>query len=472
MRRLLTFLCDLLLRIFFRHIDVVGRHHIPEEGGVIFALNHPSGLIDPLFVLCLSGRKVSFLAKAPLFHMPFIGMFVRAFECLPVHRSADGNDPSKNREMMKRAEQLLTGGNALAIFPEATTHDDSSLKPFRSGAARIALSAEALGSAPVFIVPGALYYEEKQTFRSRAVLAFGPPLEVRGAQLDAAGEPALEGAQEYTAALRSAVQALVPIAQTPRGLALAENAERVFSAAVRDTPERCPRARQALAAPSRPSLSERMTTRNRILGGYHHLVERAPERVSALISRIEELATELETAGLPIDARPHRSGLDALRLRHVLALLSLSPLALVGTLLHLPAYVLIRSIAFRYSKNEMAVVATTKLVAGLLFFPLTWLLGAFGVVSLWGGTWGAVAFFIGPLLGWVTMHFHDFLASWGHHLRLLRRARRATLGWENVIARRALIAEQMAHLMAEVGTEVAAQELSAPPALTPQAHGQ
>src|SRR5690606_8553353 len=200
------------------------------------------------FVLCLSDKKISFLAKEPLFRMPFVSIFVKAFECLPVQRSRDGGDPQKNREMMANAAELLSRGNALALFPEGTSHSHTALKQFRSGAARIALSARALSDESVHIVPAAIYYEEKTTFRSRAVFAYGPPLAVPRIELDETAQPPASVANELTSALKLAVESIVPTAQNASDLVLAETAERILSAAIRDTPEQCPNTQSLLSA--------------------------------------------------------------------------------------------------------------------------------------------------------------------------------------------------------------------------------
>jgi 1-acyl-sn-glycerol-3-phosphate acyltransferase len=73
MRRFITPILRLIARTFFRRIEIVGWETVPR-GPVIFAANHPNGLIDPLFLLCFVPRPVSFLAKAPLFRMPLIGL--------------------------------------------------------------------------------------------------------------------------------------------------------------------------------------------------------------------------------------------------------------------------------------------------------------------------------------------------------------------------------------------------------------
>lgn len=55
-----------ILGLFFRRIDVSGTNRVPPRGPVIFAINHPNGLVDPLLLLTFVPRPVSFLAKAPL----------------------------------------------------------------------------------------------------------------------------------------------------------------------------------------------------------------------------------------------------------------------------------------------------------------------------------------------------------------------------------------------------------------------
>jgi len=144
MRTLLTPLLRLVLRIFFRRIEVTGAERVPRAGPVIFVLNHPNGLIDPAFLLCLAPRRVSFLAKAPLFSMPVIGAIARAFEAIPVHRRQDaGSDLAKNAQTFETARAVLVRGGTIAIFPEGTSHSDPKLRPLKTGTARIALGAAA-----------------------------------------------------------------------------------------------------------------------------------------------------------------------------------------------------------------------------------------------------------------------------------------------------------------------------------------
>ncbi len=452
LRSLLVALCRFLLRIFFRRIEVVGLHRLPEEGSVLFALNHPSGLVDPLFILCLSGRRVSFLAKEPLFRMPVIGLFVRAFECLPVYRSEDGADPEKNRAMMRAASDLLARGNALALFPEGTSHSDTNLKRFRSGAARIALSARALGAEPVRIVPSALYYEKKQTFRSRAVLCLGTPIDVPKVELDDAGEAPQPFGHELTNDLRCAIEALMPTADSADILMVAERAERVLSAAVRDSPDECGDAARALLPPSdeseRLTLAARMARRRRLLDEYFQLVDVAPERVHELISAILRLSDELEAIGLPVDAAPMSAHIGGRKFRLLLLGGMLAPLATIGILMHMPAYQMVRYIAFRYSGGQADVTATVKLLAGVLFFPITWSVVGCLVGASLGTASGAAAALFAAALGYITIATTEIWGSVARSFSTFKRARRAGLDWPSIVKRRTEIVREMAQLAA------------------------
>jgi len=131
-RTLLRPLLRLILRVFFRRIEVSGAEGVPATGPVIFVLNHPNGLIDPAFLLCLAPRRVSFLAKAPLFRMPIIGAICRSFEAIPVHRRQDaGADLTKNAETFETARAVLVKGGTIAVFPEGASHSDDKLRPLK-----------------------------------------------------------------------------------------------------------------------------------------------------------------------------------------------------------------------------------------------------------------------------------------------------------------------------------------------------
>lgn len=367
MVKLLLLLCRLVLRIFFRRIEIVGREHLPE-GKVMFALNHPNGLIDPLFILCYAPRPVSFLAKAPLFTMPVVGYFVRSFRCLPVYRQQDNNDPRQNRVMMQRAVELLAEGSALALFPEGTSHSDPRLKPFRSGAARIALSAAALSGDVVRIVPVGLYYSRKAVFRSSALLVFGPPLAVSAAKAHDHFEPPREEVQELTHRLAEQVGALTLQARSDEAIDLAKLAERIIAAANRD---------EGLTGPR--SMAEQLDLRQQLVEGHARIENRL--EVAPLVARLRAYETRVRELDLRVDQVFEYPPLAVLRyvVRVFVILVVLLLPGCIGLVVHYATYRLIGWLAFRYAKSDIDVLATGKVVMGLLLFPVTWILAGVAV---------------------------------------------------------------------------------------------
>jgi len=396
-------LFGLILRIFFRRIEVSGAERVPQRGPVIFVLNHPSGLIDPAFLLCLAPRRVSLLAKAPLFRMPVIGFFCRAFDAIPVHRRQDaGSDPSQNRETFDTARAVLARGGAIAIFPEGASHSDPKLRPLKTGAARIAFGAAGglAESSPIRIVPAGLYYRAKRTFRSAALLYFGEPFAVEPVALAPGEEPPAGPVRELTARIEQALAAVTLQAEQAEAHALVERAQRIVSA-------------QDDAPASPPSLADEFALRRRLLEDYDVVRAQWPERFAALATRIDRYEAALAAAGLdPRQLAPSRFTLGRVAgyvAKAVLVLLLLLPAALVGVVVHYPAYRAVGFVATGMAKGAEDALASIKVLAAMLLFPLTWTLVA-AIVWRWRGIEaGVLAFAIAPLTAYAALVFFERL---------------------------------------------------------------
>ena len=109
-----------------------------------------------------------------------------AFGSIPIYRAHESGRAAtrplcvSNDDSFARCRAELASGGALALFPEGVSHSDPQLRPLKTGAARIALSAEAEhdGKLGITVVPVGLYYERKTMFRSSVLLAVGAPLAV------------------------------------------------------------------------------------------------------------------------------------------------------------------------------------------------------------------------------------------------------------------------------------------------------
>jgi glycerol-3-phosphate O-acyltransferase/dihydroxyacetone phosphate acyltransferase len=406
LRRFVIGVLRFALRVFFRRIEVVGVERVPAGGPVVFVLNHPNGLVDPAFLFCFAPRRVSFLAKSPLFHMPVVGFLIRQMEAIPVYRQQDeGADTSRNRETFERSHALLRRGGTIAICPEGKSHSEPNLQPLKTGAARIALGAasvaggEGAAAARLRIVPAGLYYTAKTTFRSGALLYFGEPLEVEPAALDETGEPPRAAVRELSDRIADALRALTLNADRHEALAVVARAERIFSSGEDETEEG-------------DSLARELRRRRRFVEGYAFHRERSPERLAELERRIHQYEEELLQVGIE---DPRQLSTEAVA-RHArpfhlltrgLLFALLSPLALAGTLAHYPAYTLAGVLATRLSQNYDDVLSTFKIMAAMLLFPATWL--ALAALSyFYAGWWGvAAALLAAPLAGYAALRTRE-----------------------------------------------------------------
>ena len=76
--------------MYFDHIAVHGRRHIPHGVPAIFASNHPSGLLDPMVLMAsLPDRHITGIAKHSLFGVPGVGHVLRTMQAVPAAKPHD-----------------------------------------------------------------------------------------------------------------------------------------------------------------------------------------------------------------------------------------------------------------------------------------------------------------------------------------------------------------------------------------------
>ncbi len=412
-RNAVTAFFRMCVRIFFRRIELLGMERVPD-GPVIFAVNHPNGLVDPLFLLCFARRPVSFLAKAPLFGYPVIGWFVRTFDTIPVYRKQD-NTTGTNAETFSRAREVLQRGGSIAIFPEGTTHDDPRLRALKTGAARIALGADV---EAMTVVPTGIYYTAKHVFRSSALVLFGEPIHVQ--PLAVKGEPPVAEVEQLTSAIDAGLDAVTLQADSHAALSLIARAEDIFT------------------ADDRQPLAEEFDLRRRFIAGYHYLCARDPRRLEHLQQSIAQFESELRSARL--DVHELRPRLDARRLFRLLVLL---PLALLGAVVNYPTYRLIGFLAKRFAKGEGNVLATMKFLAALLLYPLTYLAIALWAGFRFGALYGLACAVALPLLGYLALVVFEEVDDTIGDLRAVRHRMLRGAGHARLLAQREAIREEM-----------------------------
>jgi glycerol-3-phosphate O-acyltransferase/dihydroxyacetone phosphate acyltransferase len=414
-----------LLRLFYRRLDVVGLERVPLVEPLVVAANHNNSLVDPLILVATLPRRFRPLAKAGLFHHPLVGPFLWLVGGLPVRRRTDdgGDDPGRNAAMFKAVEDALLAGGAIAIFPEGVTQAEPKLMPVKTGASRMVLGAKRRGAASVTLLPVGLHFQEPGTFRGGSALVLvGEP--IRTSDLDETAD--FDGSvRELTARLGSALKALIVEADDRETLRLLKMVQLVAQEKTSDP-------------------AARVSWLRRASEGYRYWFERDPARVADLRKRFTEYGTELERAGFTEEELTHTyswGGVVRYSLRQGFALLVGLPLAAYGILVHVVPYKLTGLAAGALDRTEEE-IATDKIAAGLLVYPVCWLGESLLVSHFLGHVWIFVLLLLPSAF---------FAIGWHERLERVRRSARGLFaflgrGDERLRAEREELAREIAEL--------------------------
>jgi 1-acyl-sn-glycerol-3-phosphate acyltransferase len=476
---LVAALARLVVRIFFRELEVIGAARLPASGPLVVVANHHNGMIDPLLIVAAltasgAGRMPRFLATHLLWRNPVLRPWLELGGVIPIYRPRDvgaAADPAQNAAAFERCHEQLAAGGVVALFPEGTSHSEPGLAPLKTGAARIVLEAARRfpGLRPM-VAPIGLTFEAKGTFRSRALVEIGEPI-------DPAAEISLDRRQAAVekgaaaggaAASATAVRALTAridawLHAVTLNYGSWEQARRIGRAAeLFSQPAGQPAgsdvgAREPPGAgaglPGQPPLAERFSLHQAFIEGYADLCRRHPDAVAAAAAAVDrydrmlrafDLRDDQVTATYP--AAPAARWLG----RTLLRLLVYLPLAVVGMALNWLPYRLVGEIAARATR-EPDMPASFKVFGGIVLFPVTWLLEAGAAAWLAGhrsraGLAAALMTLVAaPLSGWVALRFDD------RRGQLWREAR----AWLLLRSRRPIAAELRAR------REAAAREVAA-----------
>jgi glycerol-3-phosphate O-acyltransferase / dihydroxyacetone phosphate acyltransferase len=363
--RLVRVVIQVLLWLFYRRIDVVGRERIPLRGPLIVAANHHNSVIDAMLIVATFPRQVMVLANAPLFRHPLIGPFLRLMRAVPVNRRLEaGDDPRKNEALFAAAIHALRSGGTILIFPEGRTQARPTLLQLRTGAARMLLGAESSpdGRCGVALLPVGLVFNDPGAFRGGSVLVMiGDPVPT----------------EDYLTAYRNGAEA--PVGGLTERLATAirrqiVEAEDQYTLELLGVLERAWREEQA--HPAGDDARAAVAWKQEVMRAARYLSEREPARVAEMRRRVELYGVHLDEVGLTSDqlGRAYTPGL-VLRyvLENALALALGLPLAACGILCHAAPYTL-TGLAVRWLDRTEEEAATDKIAAGLVLYPLFWVI--------------------------------------------------------------------------------------------------
>jgi 1-acyl-sn-glycerol-3-phosphate acyltransferase len=368
-RRGLAWVFRRAMRIYFRDIEETGARPDARTGGRIFVSNHVNALVDPILVITSAPCSVSPVAKSTLWKIPGLRWLLDAVDAVPIVRRRD--DPTKaagsNEAVFDQVAASLSRGHNVLIFPEGTSHNEPMLQEVKTGAARMLARAVDRGAEGLTFQAVALEFDEREMFRSRCLLVYGPVRRV--GDYDARGD---ELVTAVTDTIRQDLsELLVEGATWPERVLIARVAEMVANDEGDGTLERW------------NAIGRQVEAARKSLRGVDDAT------VAEVTAAVDRYYGMLADDGLGDEQFARGNKPEGLGAR--LWLLALLPLAVVGGALFAIPYRLPRLIA-RAKADDPDETSTVKLGVGLVVYPL------------WAAALIAAGFALWPLavaLGWL-----------------------------------------------------------------------
>ncbi|MEW6735651.1 MAG: lysophospholipid acyltransferase family protein [Acidobacteriota bacterium] len=359
----------LIVNFFFREVSVRNAQFIPKQGPLLLTLNHPNNLLDSVLIGAVMPRKVHFLATAMLFRNRLIAALLNAAGAVPVYRAQEGQEDrqQKNQQTFARVVELLQTGNAVAIYPEGVTHSDPFLHKIKTGAARIALQAEAKQNFQLGlrIMPVGLNFLTRKSFRRRVTINFGSPREI-GNYADSYRTSERDTVSGLTTELQEAMEDQILNIERAELQLLIKEVEKVYMDYLAER----------LRAEGKPERAEDFTLRQRIIEAVNFYYCYFPERFEQLRDALLNYTRRRDYLNVPEKAFKSelREGFSSgLYTRLLLEGILGAPIFLYGASQNLLPYLLPRLLSHFNARKETD-YATIRLLASMFAFPLFYIL--------------------------------------------------------------------------------------------------
>ena len=466
----------LLLRIFFRRIEVTGLENLPQSGGGLIVSWHPNGVIDGAVILTHFPRRIVFGARHGILKVPLFGWMLRQLGTVPIYRrkdvGANESDPERrasNRQSIDALARAVADGSFAALFPEGKSHDEPFVHELKTGAAHLyyrAVEQTPDGAQPPVIVPVALHYNKKAIFGSQVLVTFHSPLTLPAdlATPDGNEEERRQQARRLTAEFDRVLREVILATESWELHHLFQRARKLIRA-------------EAIARKGTksqpPDMIERVRHFGRIWKNYQVAVESHSDETRQVLARVARYNEDLRALGIEdheLDgaswiASPRRAVL--LLVEFVIVYLVLPPFLIIGVLVNLPTMLLLLALT-KATADKYKDEASIKLLVGAIVFPLTWLLVA--LLVAWGESTlaaaypfvpyapvltGVVAFVLSAFGGVLALQFRQIATETLRSLRVritLTRRKRAV---QRLLKERSYLFEQFVMLDRELEAEMA-----------------
>lgn len=361
--RAARFLARTLVEIFFARIVVHGRDKPLLAQGAIIVANHPNTFIDPVILTAIMPGRLSYWAKSTLWNAAILGSILDRLGAIPIYRKEDagGDRESANQKSFGSAVKRLNQKGLVLIFPEGVSKTGLSLKPVKTGTARLGFQylEQAEPGSRLPLIPVAVDYEEPSIFRSTVTVRIGDPINLES-HMDAYREDPRGAVLNVTGKLADSLRDMLPHLNDPELEELVHAIQDLYGARLLQVMES----------------DDENDARHAIAKAVNHYQSMDPDTVYLFYQRIKAYQAERVRLATPDNHEP-------VSLRTILGILAttFSPAGL-GLIINWPPYRATARLVEAFGSKSVW-LATTKLAVGAAAF-ITWyaFLGMLGVLTV------------------------------------------------------------------------------------------
>jgi hypothetical protein len=312
---------------------------------------------------------VNFIGTVQLFSVKPVKWLLTQCGVIPINRVKD--NPKAMRSVADTFEAVylvLERGEAVGIFPEGITYDDSALKEVKSGAARMALELEHRhdGKLGLRVVPVGLTYSAKEIYRSDVLANFGEPI-VAAEFLEGYAERRKECIVHMTEEIERRIQSLIVHIPKLEETRVVEGVKRLYF-------ERLQLGNRISIDPAAKQANDLMLSQ-RIAETVDRVYRTQPERAAAFAVKLnffERWLARLKISNDALELFPQTKRLAGQTAEWAFIAIVGAPIALYGWVHRLIPYALIKWSARKFTMEgkRKAQASTTAIAAGAVGFAV------------------------------------------------------------------------------------------------------
>ncbi|MBD2713439.1 1-acyl-sn-glycerol-3-phosphate acyltransferase [Microvirga sp. STR05] len=432
-------LVQVALRVFFRRLEIRHRDRLQTPGPLLMVSNHPNTLMDPLVVAANRRQAIAFLAKSTFFKNPVSKAVLTSGNSIPIYRRQDVETgaeavtpeelAAQNEATFGKCYDYLGDGGTVMIFPEGTSVSERRLRPLKTGAARIALGAEARHNFKLGlrVLPVGINYFDPQRFRSDVLINVAPPIRVADYAAAYYQDPTA-AADQLTEDIRRHLEQRLIITRDAAEDELVQQLESTFTGhLIEDDPR---------------TLYDNFQLSRNLLQAVAYFEKHDPGHLGEVREKLAAYLKNLKRLKINDEALERTGRADTRTTRAIKAGLQLAlglPVYLYGALNNYLPYKLPSMVAKRATK-EVEFVAPIMLVVGMITFSLGYA-AQISLVHHFTQDWRWTLLYglsLAPT-GFYALYYANKLASRLRRLRALRLFRHQRPVMENLLRQRSTI---------------------------------